>query len=230
MKKNLLFLCICFLFLTAVTCFRQRDQIFLTAVKLEKCKYTVVLDPGHGGDDPGKVGINNVLEKDINLAIALKCKDILKKQNIKVILTRSSDNGLYHSSDTNKKASDLKARRTMIETSDADLAVSIHQNSYPAENVFGGQVFYYTGSEQGKQLAGFLQESIRELNPENKRVTKANTDYYILKSGVCPVVICECGFLSNEKECASLNSLPYQKEMANAIAKGILSYLYAMHK
>ncbi len=230
MKKSIYLLLICFSLLALITIYRQQDQLYLTVLKIQQSPATVVLDAGHGGSDPGKIGVNNVLEKDINLAITLKCKEYLEQQNITVILTRSTDEGLYNSSDTNKKTSDLKRRREIIETSGANLAVSIHQNSYPSSSVFGGQVFYYTGSESGKQLADLLQQSIISVNPANTRQSKASSDYYILKSGSCPVVICECGFLSNPEECASLNSASYQDKIAKSLATGILSYLYQSQK
>ena len=213
------------LFLFLFTCFQQKDQLFLATLKHQDTTYTVVLDAGHGGDDPGKISSTNILEKDINLKITLACKQILEKQNIHVVLTRDTDSGLYHSSDTNKKQAAMRARRSIMESANADLAVSIHQNSYPSSEVFGGQVFYYSTSEKGKLLASYLQTAIHNLNPKNTRDIKSNSDYYILKCGFCPVVICECGFLSNEEECALLNSSSYQKDMAKAIATGILSYL-----
>lgn len=226
MKKAIPLLALTAMILIGFTLHNQKDQIYLATLKMQENPATVVLDAGHGGSDPGKIGLNNVLEKDINLAITLKCKKILEKQNITVHLTRQDDNGLYSSTDSNKKTADLKKRREIIETTNADLAVSIHQNSYPSESIFGGQVFYYSGSPEGELLAGYLQKAILTCNPANTRSIKSNDNYYILKSGTCPVVICECGFLSNPEECAKLNSDSYQEQMAKAIATGILSYLY----
>lgn len=211
--------------LIAYSYHQQKDQLFLATLKHQDDPYTVVLDAGHGGSDPGKISQNQIKEKDINLSITLECKKILEKQNINVILTRDSDAGLYNESDTNKKKADMQKRREIIDSSNASLAVSIHQNSYPSGDVFGSQVFYYTSSENGKSLANYLQTALLKVNPDNHRTIKDNSDYYILKSGSCPVVICECGFLSNTEECAKLNSKEYQKEIAKAIATGILSYL-----
>ena len=119
----------------------------------------------------------------------------------------------------------MKARRTIIEEANANLAVSIHQNSYVDASVFGAQVFYYEASDEGKCLAETIQAEFQEHNPKNHRSAKSNTNYYILKSGSCPTIICECGFLSNEEESALLNTSTYQDEIANAIFDGILSYL-----
>ena len=111
---------------------------------------TIVIDAGHGGLDPGKVGINNALEKDINLAIALKLERNLKENGINVVMTRTDDNGLYSESDSNKKVRDMKKRLSIIEEANPMLAVSIHQNSYPDPSVSGVQVFYYKYSVKSK--------------------------------------------------------------------------------
>ena len=98
---------------------------------------TVVIDAGHGGIDPGKVGINDALEKDINLSIAMKLKKYLEQQDIRVIMTRETDMGLYEESDSNKKVRDMKNRLAIMEKTAPALTISIHQNSYPEESVSG---------------------------------------------------------------------------------------------
>jgi len=187
---------------------------------------TIVVDPGHGGRDPGKVGVNGVLEKDINLAISLKLRDILEEKGINVIMTRTEDEGLYSESDSNKKRTDLKNRIEIINSNNALLAISIHQNSFTEEYVKGAQVFYYAQSEQGKKLAEIIQEQIKEyLKDGNHRKAKSNTNYYMLKHTSCPLVIVECGYLSNQKEAALLADSEYQEKMARAIYLGIEKYL-----
>lgn len=109
----------------------------------------VVIDAGHGGSDPGKVGINGALEKEINLLIAKKLQKILEAQNIKTVMTRTEDAGLYEENISNKKVQDMKHRVEIIEQSGCVLVVSIHQNSYQQEEIQGSQVFYYTGSQEG---------------------------------------------------------------------------------
>ena len=94
---------------------------------------TVAIDSGHGGIDPGKISADGILEKDVNLAIASKLKILLEQSGITVIMTRADDNGLYQESDSNKKAADMKKRCSIINGSKADIAVSIHQNSYVGE-------------------------------------------------------------------------------------------------
>lgn len=186
----------------------------------------VVIDAGHGGSDPGKIGVNNALEKDINLSIARKIKEILEKKGITVILTREDDHGLYQETDTNKKRSDMQKRCEIIAESKCSIAVSIHQNSYQEESVSGPQVFYYTTSVQGQQLAATIQnELIEQLNPEKKRTAKPNDSYYLLKKAVCPIVIVESGFLSNWNEASLLITEEYQQKIAQAVADGIEKHL-----
>lgn len=187
--------------------------------------FLIVIDPGHGGSDPGKVSDTGLLEKDINLEIALLLKEELDS-DYRVILTRESDAGLYSENDTNKKASDMRERCRIIEEEKADMLISIHQNSYTDPDVKGAQVFYYTHSAEGKKLAESIQNSIKEIaSPDNNRVSKSNNDYYMLLHTSCPAVIVECGFLSNPGEAELLNSKDYQKLIVSAIKKGIEDYL-----
>lgn len=188
----------------------------------------IVVDAGHGGLDPGKVGINDALEKDINLALALKLKALLEEDNIKVVLTRDSDAGLYSESSTNKKVEDMQKRCQIITDANPVFTVSLHQNSYPTADIKGAQVFYYGQSAKGKELAELIQKKlIAEVDPENHRAAKANESYYLLKKTPTPTVIVECGFLSNEEEAALLLTDNYQNQLVYAIHLGILEYLQA---
>ncbi len=185
----------------------------------------VVIDAGHGGSDPGKVGVNGQLEKDINLEIAQMLKGFLEAEGIRVVMTREGDEGLYDESASNKKVQDMKRRLEIIEEADPVLVVSIHQNSYHEEYVKGAQVFYYTTSEKSRQLAQVLQEHLRSLDPENKRQAKGNESYFLLKKTAKPIVIVECGFLSNREEAELLSEKPFQEKMAWNIHMGVMKYL-----
>lgn len=186
----------------------------------------VVIDAGHGGNDPGKVGVDQSLEKDINLKIAKKLAHYLEQADVQTILTREEDKGLYSETDTRKKSADMKARCRLIGEAEPDLVVSIHQNSYHQEQVSGGQVFYYTGSVKGKRLAEAIQKRFDYvLGKQNTRKAKANDSYYLLLHVKCPIVIVECGFLSNWQEAARLNSPEYQDRMAWTIHMGVMEYL-----
>lgn len=192
----------------------------------EKKPVTVVIDPGHGGRDPGKVGINNALEKDVNLSIAFKLKNLLELNDINVIMTRESDIGLYSDYDSNKKNADLNKRVDIIHTNEAELAVSIHQNSFGEAYVRGAQTFYHGESPEGKHLAEFVLEQIKDaIGDDNHRKAKANRDYYMLRKTKCPFVIVECGYMSNPNEAALLIDEEYQEKLAWGIHMGIMRYI-----
>ena len=181
---------------------------------------TVVVDSGHGGEDPGKIGVNGALEKDINLAIGKMLKEALEKENIQVVLTRDKDEMLAGS-----KSEDMKERVKIMNDAKPVLVVSVHQNSYVTERESGAQVFYYSNSEKGKVLALDLQENLKKLDTGNKREAKANDTYYILRHTEVPTVIVECGFLSNWEEAEKLTTEVYQQEVALAVCDGILQYI-----
>lgn len=189
-------------------------------------KITIAIDPGHGNFDPGKIGINKAEEKDINLSVALKLKALLEDNNINVIMTRTDDNCLCNQSERDKKHADMRKRVSIINSSEAIIAISIHQNSFTQESSRGAQVFYHQNSEQGQILAETIQESMKGyIKDGNHRLAKANNTYYMLKNTKCPLVIVECGFLSNREEAALLITDSYQDKIAWAIHLGILEYI-----
>lgn len=186
----------------------------------------VVIDAGHGGFDSGKVGLGGVLEKDINLSIALKLRELLEREGITVMMTRETDVGLYDEGEANKKQQDMKRRCSLINEAKPRAAVSIHQNSFSQESVKGPQVFYYETSVEGKRLAESLQDAMNEqLQVSRPRERKANDTYYLLRKTEVPTVIVECGFLSNREEASLLSSEEYQRKTAEAVCRGILDYL-----
>lgn len=229
MKKYLSLICLA---LIAMAVFLLRDEEYLTSIMKENAnnsvinKYVVVIDAGHGGFDPGKVGVGGELEKDINLSIAYKLKEILELNDCEVIMTRETDDGLYSASDSNKKSADMKKRVEIIKETQPDIAISIHQNSFTQESISGAQVFYYDKSAQGKQLAEMIQKNLKlTLDNGNNRVAKSNDTYYMLKKSDCPLVIVECGFLSNYTESKLLCDEIYQDKVAWAIHFGVMNYL-----
>ena len=183
-------------------------------------EYLIVIDPGHGGVDPGMLGVNNTVEKEINLAVSYMLKEELEAKGMNVVLTRTTDDGLYEESDSNKKIADMKKRCSIISENKADIVVSIHQNSFSDSAVCGAQVFYYKHSEKGKQLAQCIQDSMKNnLDETNNRKIKANDSYYMLIHTPCPTVIVECGFITNYDEAKLLVSEEYQLNI-NSIPHG----------
>lgn len=208
------------------TAYRRAVQSASGSAAVNKEKPCVVIDAGHGGVDPGKVSAGGALEKDINLEIAIKLQQFLEQEDVEVVLTRDSDAGLYDENASNKKVQDMKRRVELIESTRPVVTVSIHQNSYHEEYVHGAQTFYYANSEQSKELAEKIQQVLlNTIDRNNTRVAKANDSYYLLKKTSSPIVIVECGFLSNREEAQKLESEYYQEKLAWAIHLGILQYL-----
>lgn len=226
MRKKLEILIVIVLLVGVIAGSQKVSEVVLSRQVMSEVKEsgseqeTVIIDPGHGGGDPGKVGVNDALEKDINLSIAGKIKVLLEKEGIKVVMTRDDENGL-----ANTKVEDLKKRVSLINETKPALAVSVHQNSYQQESVNGAQVFYFEHSDEGKAAALVMQEALKSADPENTRQAKGNSSYYLLKKTEIPTIIVECGFLSNEEEAAALVTEEFQAKMAEAVCDGILEYI-----
>ena len=191
----------------------------VTSENVQAQKEVVVIDAGHGGHDPGKVGVNDALEKDVNLQIAEKVKKYLEKNDIDVVMTREDD----VMEDT--KLEDMKKRVALTNKTKPAITVSIHQNSYSDSSVKGAQVFYYTGSEISKNAASLMQAELKKVDTSNTRQIKSNSDFYMLKKTEVPTIIVECGFLSNPEEAEKLVAEEYQEQMAEAICRGVLTWV-----
>lgn len=224
-------LMVCLLFVSMVLIAREAAEFVASQKATGMNPNLVVIDAGHGADDGGKVGINGALEKDINLTVAFRVKELLETQGVDVVMTREDDEGFYPKTGDNRKLRDMQKRVDMINKERPALTVSIHQNSYTDERVSGAQTFYMTGSEEGKQAAEVLQEQmIITLAPEKERQAKENGSYYLLKHVDGPIVIAECGFLSNAKEAELLCEEEYLEKVSWAIHLGIIRYLNSSPK
>lgn len=222
MKKSTVPLLCCILCLFALISFFKHYGYPVFALKKEK--KTIVIDVGHGGNDPGKISASGIEEKDVNLEIAGYLRDYLIAQDYTVYLTRDTDCGLYDEGASNKKNSDLKNRIQFFHDKKAALVVSIHQNSFSDPLQHGAQTFYFSGSEPSKQLAQSIQNALLKIDNTNTRTEKSSDSYYLLKNSSMPAVIVECGFLSNPEETAKLTDSNYQKKLAYAISLGVCSY------
>lgn len=223
-KEIFEFLSIVLILITLIMISRNVSKMVAGTAESQN-KNRVVLDAGHGGDDPGKIGINDIYEKDINLAIAKKVKKRLEKENIEVVMTREKDEMLVSTGGEVTKVGDMKARVAIVNKQMPAITVSIHQNSYPEEEISGAQVFYYTHSSEGEHAAVVMQDALLAADPENHRKAKANDTYYLLKRTKGTTIIVECGFLSNQKEAELLGKEEYQDKIAQAITDGILRYM-----
>ena len=183
----------------------------------------VIVDPGHGGFDPGKPGIKGEDEKHLNLKIAILLRDYLESAGAIVIMTRTTDDDVDGMDGVKHKSKDMVERKKLAEG--GDVLVSIHQNSFTQSSVHGAQTFFNAKSEHGKQLAQHIQSQIkRYVDTTNRREAKSNTNYYVLKATEIPAVIIECGFLTNPEEEEKLNHPVYQEKMALGIYLGIVKY------
>lgn len=179
----------------------------------------IYLDAGHGGLDSGAIS-NNIKEKDINLQIILKLKEKLEATGATVLLTRKDDNDLANKNATRRKKSDFDNRINLINTSKADLYISIHQNQYYNDMYYGPQVFYIKGNEN---LATIVQEELNYLT-KTKRKIKTINNVYMYKRINKPGILIECGFLSNKTERNKLNNPKYQEELSTTITNALIKY------
>ena len=219
MLRRKIELCMTLLLLVGMIIVSKKLSQLVISENVQAQKVVVVIDAGHGGHDPGKVGVNDALEKDINLQIAEKVKKKLEKKDIEVVMTREDD----VMEDT--KLEDMKKRVALINKTKPAITVSIHQNSYSDQSVKGAQVFYYVNSDVSQEAASLMQEELRKVDTSNTRQIKSNSDFYMLIKTEVPTIIVECGFLSNPGEAEKLITDEYQEEMAQAICDGIITWL-----
>lgn len=183
----------------------------------------IVIDPGHGGRDPGAVGRAGVREKEVALAVALQLQTLLHRAGVYTRLTRTDDTDLADPGATVRKPQDLRRRAEMANQAAADLFISIHANSFPSSIWSGAQTFYYPADGEGKRLAEAIQDALhRVLGPTSRRPQPGN--YRVLRDTVMPAVVVELGFLSNPAEEQLLADPAYQERLAQALYEGILAY------
>ena len=190
-------------------------------------KHTIIIDAGHGGVDGGATSCRGVLEKQLNLEIALRLNDLMQLLGWQTKMIRTTDISVYTEGESiaAKKVSDLKQRVKIVNGMDNAILVSIHQNTFPSSKYSGAQVFY--GPDQGSfELAKSLQESfVHSINPGSNRMQKKADGIYLLQHVNCPAVLVECGFISNQHEEALLRSEKYQQKISCVIASALSGFL-----
>ena len=191
----------------------------------------IILDPGHGGFDGGAV-CNQVVEKNINLDISLKLRDLLRVCGYRVALTRETDISTADpntdgKSTRNRKVSDMHNRLKLMQSHANAVFISIHQNKFQQSKYYGAQVFYSPNHSGSQQLAQKIQDSFQSLlQPENKReIKKAGSELFLVYNDKQPAVLVECGFLSNPQECQKLTQEEYQRQVSLAILSAISKHL-----
>lgn len=189
---------------------------------------TIVIDPGHGGEDGGAVSNDGVLEKNINLDISMKTADLLNFLGFDIKMTRNDDYDLSGEEQTvhARKVSDMNKRLEIYNSSENNVVISIHQNKFEQEKYHGTQVFYSSNNDNSKEFADCVKFAVKKLiQPDNEReCKKSDSGIYLLKHAKIPAIIVECGFISNSEECNNLLNETYQKQMSFAIVSGFLDY------
>lgn len=178
----------------------------------------IYLDPGHGGRDPG-TNYQNIKESDINLDICLILREKLELAGATVYMTREGDYDLSSISTNTKKRSDLTNRISAINSSNADMYISIHLNATTSSKWRGAQVFYDDINNQNIKIADELTKSL-----ETKREYQEIKNMYLNRSIKVPGVLIELGFLSNYYDRELLLKQEYQEEITDKIVKGIVNY------
>jgi N-acetylmuramoyl-L-alanine amidase len=195
----------------------------------------IVVDAGHGGRDGGVSGTaTKVRESDLNLKYAVLLKESLEKQGYRVVMTRSTEEGLYDAAATgggyneeSRKAQDMKRRKEIINDAKPACVVSLHMNFFGQSSVRGAQVFYNASNAESKKLAQCVQNKINTPNNKyaERNLSTLPGDYYIIKCTDYTSCIVECGFLSNKEDEKLLLNPAYQAELVYEITNGITVYL-----
>lgn len=216
--KSLLWI-IFFLFITSI-------QI-ISAKQLPLQDTIIMVDSGHGGRDSG-TSYGNILEKDINLAIAKQLEKTLTKQGAIVYMTRKRDIDLSSIYDSAKKRGDLYRRLLMIKDKNCDFYLSIHINWYSDSSLKGSEVLYNPINKDNKKLASSIMNRFRQNLGSDRNIK--TTDLYMYRNTTTPGVLIECGYLSNLEERKKLQEVKYQEKLANTITKGVIDYLQKTQK
>ena len=231
MKKNKLKTFIIYKRTIIITLFVTLSVLFISFVPRiikatsPKAQYTVVIDAGHGGIDGGSIGAQSgVTEASLNLAYAKCLKSMLTDYGFGVVMTRTTDAGLYSPLATNKKKDDMQKRKEIIEKANPDIVVSIHMNSFPLQSAIGAQVFYKKDNNEGKILADCMQGQLNKSVKNAKKTSKVG-DYYMVNCTNLPAVLVECGYLSNKEEETLLQNKDYQNKFCYCLCCGIIDFL-----
>ena len=171
-------------------------------------KPTIIIDAGHGGEDGGAVSVTGTLEKDLNLKIAEKLNSFLMSAGYNTKMTRQSDELVLSDSDKYSKHLDLKNRADVFNSSQNNIAISIHQNKFTQNQYYGTQIFYSANNPKSEMLAKNIKNSVVTLlqNENTRECKKAGSEILILNNSTVPTVLVECGFLSNEAEAKLLEN------------------------
>lgn len=209
----------------------SKNKLYASAVSEITDSKTVIIDPGHGREDCGAIGVNGVYEKDLNLEISTILGQMLAERGYAVVYTRTEDKLLYTDAENIRglrKISDLKNRCKIGAEYDNSLFISIHMNSFSSPIYSGLHTYYSTNNPSSYDLAARVQAKVRDtLQPNNDRVIKKGEKMYLLEHLENPAILIECGFITNVEECELLCKKEYQKELCFAVVCAIIEYIEA---
>lgn len=186
---------------------------------------TVVVDPGHGGEDGGASAADGTLESDLNLAVALRLNDLLRFAGQRTVMTRATEAAIFTEGDTirERKVSDTRNRVEIVNGAENGVLVSIHQNSLPSSPATHGAYVFHNGIGEAQALAESVQSALNAaVNESEKQVKTISPTVYLMNHVTAPGVLVECGFLTNPSEAARLKTPEYQLRLAAVIAAGLL--------
>lgn len=222
-KSIILTFSLVFIFIMSSFIYNSYQKSMVTSVTSN----VIVIDPGHGGEDGGAVGVTGIKEKDLNLKIALKLKEKLLNSGINVVMTRETDIMLCDKNQQKKrKRTDFDNRIKIAQNYNNAIFISIHMNYFEDNSQSGAQIFYSKNNPESKEIASILREELKNsLNPNNKRQIKpSGKEIYLLSNLKIPACLIECGFISNPTEEQLLMSDNYQEKIAETIKNGLLKY------
>ncbi len=193
----------------------KNDYIYFRLPNVERNEHYVVIDPGHGGPDPGAIGIGGIRETDVVLEVSRIIKKLLNEKGVRVRLTRNKEVDL-----------DLPLRVSIANKTNADIFVSIHANASRGKrrDINGLETFYFSGWK-GRSLAKGIQKQILRVSPGSPDRGVRQGRFYVIKNTRMPAVLVEIGFLTGRLDARRLEKSTHRKRIAYAIAKGILEYL-----
>ena len=222
-KSIILTFSLVFIFIMSSFIYNSYQKSMVTSVTSN----VIVIDPGHGREDGGAVGVTGIKEKDLNLKIALKLKEKLLNSGINVVMTRETDIMLCDKNQQKKrKRTDFDNRIKIAQNYNNAIFISIHMNYFEDNSQSGAQIFYSKNNPESKEIASILREELKNsLNPNNKRQIKpSGKEIYLLSNLKIPACLIECGFISNPTEEQLLMSDNYQEKIAETIKNGLLKY------
>jgi len=183
----------------------------------------IVLDPGHGGVDPGAV-YKDLYEKNYNLTFALTLKNVLERNGASVLMTRYGDYDLSSPNVSSRKRSDFNNRIKLIDEWSPDMYISLHMNYLNQTEYYGAQVFYANSHERNKYISELFQKELNYYFSFSKETKKIGEDKYMFKRIKTKGILIEYGFISSPKDRQNLMEEDYRIELSQVVVNALIKY------